>query len=259
MYAAVEQIGVGSRDGRAALDSFAGVARFDGCVVVTRLPRDRVAALLPGDLELAPGDETPPAEHSVIFVLGRQRDAAFLVVGRRIPFPVAYGEFALAIPAVRHRHSRRLHTYVPRMVSSYFPATWTGNEYYGLGKQMGNVVRDGELVLLTDEAERLLLHVVVEPQGPWLATPEATDPLLAAVRAAFALPIAGRKSSGSWIGCRFEWEFDAAEVRSIDSTLVVDQPFVPGLAPGCHAGVAAESFEVRGMSWRLSWPEPFRA
>jgi hypothetical protein len=265
MRAAVEQSSRGSRVRRASrgrfadLARFAGVARFDGCVVVARLRRDRVAAMLPDDLELPSAGPVRGDEHPVIFALGQQRDTAFVVAGRRIPFPVRYGEFAVAVPCVRHRRRRDLYTYVPRMVSSYFPATWTGNEYYGLGKQMGHVVRDAGLILLTDEADRLSLHVVCEPRGSWLATPVAQQPLLAEVRSAFSLQVAGRKASGSWIGCRFDWDFACAQVRSIDSALVVDRLFVPGLAPGCYGGVAAHSFEVRNMHWGLSWPEPLRA
>jgi len=234
---------------------FAGVAAFDGCIVVATPTRNEVEALLPGDLELADGSAAD--RHPVLFVLGRQRDTASLVAGLRLPFPVAYGEFALAVPFVRHRLGRRVHTWVPRMISSYFPATWAGNEYYGLGKQMGRVRRDRDLVLLSDERDRLLLHAVVERRGEWLDG-AGDPPLLARVRSAFALPIVGRKATGAWIACRFDWGFDAARVRAIDAALEVDRPFVPGLVAGAHHGAAADSFEVRGMAWRLSWPGAFQ-
>jgi hypothetical protein len=235
--------------------TFAGIATFDGCVVVTTPARDEVAALLPADLELA--DSPAPHRHPILFVLGRQRSGVSLVAGLRFPFPVVYGEFALAVPFVRHRRGARLHTYVPRMVSSYFPATWTGNEYYGLGKRMGDVRRDRDLVLLCDEQDRLLLHAVVAARGEWL-TGAGDPPLLALVRSAFALPIVGRKTSGTWIGCRFDWDFGGAEVRAIDAALEIDRPFVPGLEAGSQDGVGSDSFEVRAMAWRLSWPSAFR-
>jgi len=147
--------------------SFAGQARFNGCIAVTNWLRAEVERLLPPQLALAANASPTPDIHPMIFVFGEQTQGA--VIFARLPVPAGpdYGEFALAIPFVRHRDGRHLHVHVPRMYSSYFPATWNGNAHYGFGKAMARMEWRGPVFLMTSETGDLLLHAAVEPAGAW--------------------------------------------------------------------------------------------
>ena len=118
--------------------SYAGQAAFNGCIAFCNWRRDDVAALLPPDLELATNISALEF-HPVAFIFGEQTEGATIFAGITFPLGVRYHEFALAIPFVEHRRGRSLHIFVPRMYSSFFPATWAGNAHYGLAKAMATM------------------------------------------------------------------------------------------------------------------------
>src|SRR5262249_54831100 len=111
-----------------------GQADFDGAIAFCNWRRDDVARLIPAELELAPNVSTAPDLHPLVFLFGEQTAGATLFGGVTIPLGVRYHEFGLAIPFVKHRTGSDLHIFVPRMYSSYEPATWAGNAHYGFGK-----------------------------------------------------------------------------------------------------------------------------
>ncbi len=234
--------------------SFAGQARFNGCIAVTNWLRAEVERLLPPQLALAANASPTPDIHPMIFVFGEQTQGA--VIFARLPVPAGpdYGEFALAIPFVRHRHGRHLHVHVPRMYSSYFPATWNGNAHYGFGKAMARMEWRGPVFLMTNETDDLLLHAAVEPAGDWVSGAAADLPHLAALRAIFSLPVVGRKADGRLVCSWWGWEFGDALVRPADASVSIDAPLVEGLPVRTCADVPGGSFEVRGMAWKLTWP-----
>jgi hypothetical protein len=171
---------------------------------------------------------------------------------------VQYYEFAMAIPFVKHRRGRYLHTYIPRMYSSYFPATWQGNSYYGLAKEMATMWWQGPVFLVTANDEALLLHAAVEAMGSWSPGRTCELPNFQAMRAIFALPIVGRKSDETYVCSYFGWDFSGSAVRSADACISIDASLIDGLVPRrCH-DVSSGTFEVRGMVWKLSWPSPCR-
>lgn len=235
--------------------SFVGQATFNGYVVFCLWPRSRVARLLPGDLVLAANVSPAPELHPVVFVFGDQTRGATLYGGLPFDFGVRYQEFAFAVPFVHERGGRYLHTHLVAMVSSNWPATWSGNVYYGFPKQMGAMGWQGPLYLVMDAGGRLMLHAQVEPTGDWRAggaLPEVTR-----VRGVFSLPVLGRSSSGLPVSSYFDWGFSSARVRPVAAGVTIDLPFAEGLEIGSHAG-ATGSLEVEGMTWRLSWPGPAR-
>jgi len=239
--------------------SFAGQARFNGCIAVTNWLRAEVERLLPPQLALAANASPTPDLHPVIFVFGEQTQGA--VIFARLPVPAGpdYGEFALAIPFVRHRHGRHLHVHVPRMYSSYFPATWNGNAHYGFGKAMARMEWRGPVFLMTNETDDLLLHAAVEPAGDWVSGAAADLPLLAALRAIFSLPVVGRKADGRLVCSWWGWGFGDALVRPAAASVSIDAPLVEGLPLRTCTAVPGGSFEVRGMAWKLTWPTPCRS
>ena len=119
--------------------SFAAEATFNGCIAFFNWARKEVERLLPPDLELAVNRSAAPDLHPVSLVFGDQTEGAWIVAGRRLPLDFNYQELTLAVPFVKHRQGRYLHTYVPRIYSSNWPAVWDGNVNYGLGKRMGTM------------------------------------------------------------------------------------------------------------------------
>ena len=242
----------------AAGGSFVGQATFHGAVVCCLRPRAEIAAMLPPELELVANVSATPDLHPIVFILGAQTAGATIVGGRSVPLGIRYGEFALAVPFVRHAGGTHLHAWIPAMVSGYAPATWSGNRLYGFSKRMGDVRRDGSFLLVTAEEQALLLYATLEPRGAWSAGGDAELPALGFVREAFALPVVGRRADGAWACSYFGWDFRAARVRAADACVSVERPIVAGLPLGDYHDSTAGTFEVEGMLWRLTWPMPCR-
>src|SRR4029453_3625044 len=106
--------------------SYAGQAHFNGCIAFSNWQKEEVAAVLPDELELAVNTSAASELHPVAFIFGEQTDGATIFGGITFPMGVNYHELAFAIPFVKHRRGPYLHTFVPRMYSSFFPATWAG-------------------------------------------------------------------------------------------------------------------------------------
>ena len=171
---------------------------------------------------------------------------------------VSYREFAVAIPYVTRRGGRHLHTYVPRMYSSLYPPVRDGNLHYGFNKALADLERHGPIVSLIAADGPLLWHATIEPIEEWYRAGETTrsSPALAALQAAFDLPIVGRKANGRYVRSYFGFDWEGAQARPVQSAISIDVPLVDGLGPGhCHS-VPGGALEVRGLLWRLSWPVP---
>lgn len=241
-------------DVNAFTGSFVGQADFNGCIAFCNWRKEDVAAVLPVELELAVNTSFAPELHPVAFIFGEQTEGATIFGGVTFPMGVNYHEFALAIPFVKHRRGRNLHTFVPRMYSSFFPATWAGNAHYGLAKEMATMRWQGPLFVIATPDGTMVLHASVEPAGDWAAGPRCELPNFAAMQAVFALPVVGRRTDGTYVASYFGWDFSAARVRPARATLSIDTALVEGLAPRWCATVASGTFEVQRMIWRLSWP-----
>jgi hypothetical protein len=243
-----------SIDVTAFTGSFLSQAHFDGCIAFTNWPRTDVEKLLPPEIELAVNTSSTPELHPVTFIFGEVSDGATTLGGFRLPLGVNYQEFATAIPFVKYRQRHCLHTYVARMYSSYSPATWIGNAYYGFSKEMAKMWWQGPIFLITTEEGVLLLHAAVETEGLWSRGHSCTLRNFAEMQGIFALPIVGRKATGEYVCSYFGWDFSDALVRPADACISIDAPLIAGLTPRrCH-DVPDGTFEVRGMIWRLSWP-----
>jgi hypothetical protein len=144
------------------------------------------------------------------------------------------------------------------MYSSYFPAVWDGYVRYGYMKDVARMSRQGSLFLMTDEAGRLLFHAHVEPLAGWTAGDAGDVPVVAAVRAAFSLPIVGCKADGSLVSAYWSWDLARARVRPADAWTSVDARVLPRLGPQTSYDLDGGSLEVAGMPWRLSLPMPCR-
>jgi hypothetical protein len=117
---------------------------------------------------------------------------------------------------------------------------------------MANLSWDGRTSVATTAAGDLLAHADVESAEPWRP---ATEPAgFAALRAAFALPIAGRRDDGTFVCSYFRWEIEAAEVRPVHASVSIDAPLIDGLSPRLLNDVPGGAFAVRDMLWRITWP-----
>ncbi len=234
--------------------AFVGQAIFDGCIAFANWPRKDVERLLPPELRLAANVSATPALHPVVFIFGENTDGATIFAGFTLPLGVDYAEFALAIPFVQHGSRDGLHVYIPRMYSGYFPATWNGNLHYGFGKETATMYWDGPVFVVMSEAGALLLRAAVETAAEWQSANSCAVPNFAAMQAVFSLPVLGRKANGTWVRSHFGWDFSAAQVRPAAACVSIEAPLVKGLPRRRCEAVPGGAFDVRGMVWRLSWP-----
>jgi hypothetical protein len=231
-----------------------GQAHFSGFVAFSNWLRADVERLLPREIELARNLSSAPDLHPVVLIFGDQAAGATIFAGLTLPLGIHYQEFGIAVPFVKHRQGSNLHTYVPCMYSSYFPAAWSGNANYGFSKRMGTMWWQGPIFLLTSEQGELLFHAAVESASDWSRPPHRGLANFDALQEIFSMPILGCKADGSYVCSYFGWDFSGARVRPADSCLSIDGPLLEGLAPRrCH-DVPSGTFEIRGMIWRLTWP-----
>src|SRR4030095_9646120 len=241
---------------RPAAPSYVGQAVFNGCIAFCNWRRDDVAAVLPGELQLAT-TTSAPAFHPVAFIFGEQTEGATIFAGITFPLGVRYHEFAMAIPFVEHRPGRALHIFVPRMYSSFFPATWAGNAHYGLAKAMATIQWHEATVSITTPDGATPFGACGEPAGDWTPGSCCTLPNFADVRAVFDMPVIGQRDDGSYVTSYFGWDFAAALVRPARATLSIAAPLARGIIPQTCNGLPSATFEVQRMIWRLSWPSAF--
>jgi len=235
--------------------SFAGQAHFSGCLVATTWPRADAERLLPPELELAPNTSGTPAIHPVLFSFGDQLQGSFLLGGVPIEAGPTYREFCVIVPFVRRRGGgRNLHLYCPRLYSTSYPAYWHGNMSYGLRKAMAGMGWEGSTFVVTSPDGGARAHADVERTADWRPPADTDLPGFDALRAAFALPIAGRRDDGTLVSSYFRWELEDMVLRPVAATVSVDAPLSEGCRPGRWTGLPGATFEVRGMLWRITWP-----
>lgn len=248
-----------SRPDIAADSAFVGEMRFSGCVVATHHPRRAIERLLPADLSLAAGAHESGADtHPLIFIFGRQTEGTILFGGMSYPLGVKYTEFGMAIPSVTYGGGGDLHTYVPRMYSSYFPPVRDGNMHYGFSKTQAAIDWHGPIATLTTPGGVLLWHAATEPVAAWRRRPDAVHEL-AWIEAAFACPILGRKANGRYVRSHFRFGFRDAVLRPIRCAMAIEVALLDGMAAQRVYSAPGQAVEVQGMLWQLSWPEPLPA
>jgi hypothetical protein len=233
-----------------------GRASFNGVVVFANWSREEATAVLAEDLELA-RNAVAPTRHPLAFIIGEQTRGALTYGPFTIATGIGYHEVGVAVPFVRHRRDAGLHTYIPRMYSSFFPAVWNGNTHYGFGKELGHMERDGGGIVVHGGDGRPRLRLEVEATGGWVAGRDCLLPNFAAMRAIFALPVIGRQADGRYVRSRFHWSFEEASVRPARVKLAIEASLGPGLDPRSCPTVPGGAFDVRAMVWRLSWPAPW--
>jgi hypothetical protein len=236
--------------------TFVGEAYFDGLVVPTVWSREAAAEVLPAGWHLATNVSAERDAHPIVFMLGRQHRTAIMFGGATLPIPADYDEVMIAVPFVRHEASRLLHTFVPRMYAGDPWAIWSGNAYFGFAKRHGTIERFTSTLAVTDEAGMLLMHATVFESGTWrpASAPQCQEHVIGLSHLS-CLPIVGRREDGRDIESYFDWNFDRAYLRPISASLQLDSRLGPGLIPTDRIESSDDGVEVRGLRWRLSWPQ----
>jgi hypothetical protein len=238
--------------------TWVGEAWFDGIVLFATWSRAAAAAALPPDWRPAARASGPGGDHPLVVLVGRQRTTSVLFAGLTVPTDADYDEAMVAVPFTRHRAGRLLHTFVPLMYASDARALWSGNAHYGFAKRPGRVGRYGRTLAVTDEGGTLVMHAIVHDAPPWCAAADrSVADQVEALRQLGTMPVVGRRADGRDVVSYFDWSLEDAEVRPIAASFEVDAPLHPGLSPAEDPG-GLRGLEVRGLRWRLSWPEACR-
>jgi hypothetical protein len=245
-------------DGERAGVSFVAEADFDGVVVFTNWRRSEIIRGLPPGLRPGLNISSTPDIHPLAFVFGTQSRAGLIFGGVSLPTAVQFHELVIAVPFVRHEDGRNLHVFVPRIYSGDVVSTWSGNAQYGLSKQLAEFRSFAATYAVSARGGPLLLHATVEPTGQWSSCRDLVPPDLCAVTEVFRLPILGRRSDGTEACSYFAWDLRHASARRVRAVVSIDAPLGAGLDPGVFHGVESSTFEVRGMRWRVSWPQRCR-
>jgi hypothetical protein len=232
--------------------SFVAEAWFEGTIVATEWPRIDVMQLLPTGLSLV-GDGAACADvHPVLFVCGTQSAAALVVGGVGIPSGVSFPELLIVVPFVRRAGDAHLHVFVPRAYSGDPFSTWSGRANYGFEKELAEMRWLGSTFTVTSRNGPLLLHVTTASADPWRTFDREPD--LAAVSGVFRRPVLGRRRDGTDVRSYFDWRTDRATARPARAIISIDAPLGPGLAPRIVHGIDGQTFAVRDLRWRVSWP-----
>ncbi|TMA80520.1 MAG: hypothetical protein E6J72_08010 [Deltaproteobacteria bacterium] len=239
-------------DAEAAGASFVAEARFEGVIVCTRWPRPDVMPILAPGLSLGRNATAEAHLHPVAFVFGMQSDAALIVGGVTVPSGARFPELMIAVPFVRRHEDTNLHVFIPRVYSSDQLSTWSGTANYGLGKQLADMRWLSRTFTVAARGGPLLLHATVESEGDW--RPFDRVPGLTATTDVFRRPALGRRHDGTDVRSYFDWRPYGATARPARAVLSIDAPLGPGLVPRICHGIGGETFAVRDMRWRISWP-----
>ncbi len=234
---------------------FVAETRFDGAIVSCLAPSDVVGALIPRTLHLERPADVPQGRHPLVFVFGEHRASRVFFASLTLETGVRFLEFLVAVPFVRHGGC--LAVFLPRVFAGEAITTWSGNAHYGYSKRMVPMEWLGNTFIVTDHDRTLLAQATVEELGEWRPADgiRGTAPVMDVGR----LPVLGRLADGSLMISAFDWSFDGATARSLRASVTVNE--IPALegTPPVASGHASGSLAVRGMRWRLTWPERARA
>jgi hypothetical protein len=248
----VPTLGVERFDG-----GFVGEATFSGTIAVFNRPREEVAAILPRPLELVWNRSADV--HPVVFLFGDQARGTTHFGGATFSLEVDYPEACFAIPFVRRSGGRYGHTLIAQMYTPHESAAWSGNRFYGYAKRQATLGWEDGRYVVADEQGQTIVGATLHASDRWSSADDLATPNLNEIRRFFALSILGRKADGELVSSYFHWDFAAAQVRPTVCTLEIASPLAPGGRPDRWTSSEAGAYDVRGMTWLVSWPQPFRA
>jgi hypothetical protein len=221
--------------------------------------------MLPNQLELAPQDLTPPGQHPILLLFGRQQHVRpnFLHTKGQ-----DYLEFIVAVPyvqwAVPGYPYHGPFAFLPRLYLDHWLPTV-------LGWLCGFAKRRAIMAETADAYEvRFLLTQKLAIRGNFAGRGDLRPPAdfshFEPMRDVFLLPLVTRMAMGYCVCLDFDWHLDKAQLQAVDGRVDVGHAFVPGLP--------VDSFVVKGLDdaplgafrfvvpWSLTrpfWPSALRA
>lgn len=222
---------------------FAGQAMFAGSMGIVGVPRQALLRMLPRSVALS---NTASSQAPCLLIFGEQSEGSVFWGGVPIPWGVRYHELMVAVPFVRLRDASEQHLFIAGMTCDFVPAVWSSNTYYGFSKRSAEMEWDGKRFSAMGTDGRNGFSAIIQTRAT------ASIEQLAWITSAAALPVLGRLANGRLVKSRFEWSFDEARIEQGWVKIEVGPNF-PELRLESQ-NVQGDTFIVRRMRWRVSWP-----
>jgi len=228
---------------RLAPSATAGEATFSGCIARIDVARDVLTPKLPSSVVLPQSDSST---YPCLLVFGEQLEGTTFFGGLPMRWGIRYHELMVAIPFVLWAGDAGEHLFVFGMTCDFWPAVWNGNFYYGFQKRLAQMGWTGDCFSVTGENHRPGFRAVLRPGG------EVAGGKLDEIRAAAALSVLGQRNDGVFVRSRFDWDLGQAAIEAASLSLTLG-PHFRELPAGCSPR-QDDTYRIREMRWRLSWP-----
>jgi hypothetical protein len=189
------------------------------------------------------------AFHPCLLAFGEQQDGTTFFGGVPVPWGVRYHELLVGIPFVRRADDPADYLFVSGMTCDFWPAIWNGNVYYGFHKRFAPMRSDEHaFAVLGGDGRPEFCASLREADG-------GRASMFDLIRTIASQPVLGWRDAGGFVRSGFDWDFSTAWIRPASLGLSLDTHFNE-LPAGAGLQVLGEAYRVRGMRWRLSWPDP---
>jgi hypothetical protein len=227
-----------------------GVAIFSGAIMTVFQPTSLVSTLLPPRLKLT--EATWPSgrakrDHPIVFIVGEMAAGGAHWGGVDFSSGLRYREMAIMIPFVRHPAHQGPTVFSCQMFADDMRPVLLGNSFYGLRKYLAEIEWEGANYQAHHQGQLVFQCTGALPDR-WSRCVDNTDRGLDWLRGTFALPILGLHSSGQYVGSRFGWEFDQAQVCPVEAQ--ISWTFERGGQAVQWKSARDYSFALREMRWR---------
>jgi len=238
--------------------------------VTLAVPKARVEALLPPGLALGPHDVTPAGTHPVIFSFN-DLTRAQMSVPSLLPV-LNYNEYTMGIPYTfiarggLNRNSPGPYYYMPKLFLNSTLAIMGGIAFWGFRKDPAFVHVEDDRFVIRTQSEQTLTSLAWKPSGAFKPINEV--PNFEPVRRMLDQPLISQVpplGGPIYVVSDFDKRWDVATIRSLETTLTIDEDFVPDCrsfatctvgrgttAPGIDKSPLG-SYELVAP-WRLSFP-----
>jgi hypothetical protein len=239
------------------------IGGYEATICVVAMPEAQVKAMLRPDLELAPQQLTPPSTHPVIFGFGRHSDVHLIHLERL--WNQGYLEQFVGVPFTRLKAgllrgpNQANFYFLPRLFLDRYIPVLGGVLWWGLPKRLSKVSTDDrryQVRSLSGQEDIISLDIMSrDDHGQY-----ADFPHLAPIAEMISQPLLGKSLNefGPWVGSTFDWRWPHAEIWSVEASMKISEPFLPGLKPAIYElpgiwDTPLGAFGVR-TNWEYSLP-----
>lgn len=234
---------------------------FRASVVVDYIDRERAQSMLPDYLELAPDAATPAGKHPVTLIFGWEENIRPVFAFWKGP---SYAEFVIALPDVRLKGATGGYSgpffFMPQLRLIRFYPILLGI-LVGYNKIPTRLpATEDTFFMKTAILGRTMAEYRVRFRGGTGELSEARTPAMDVWLRRLNQPMVARLFFTGILFTHYQWEWDKAKVRLVDSTLKVALDGIPGYPPGQYAwGAFSEESGTGAMAVFLpfEWLAPF--